>query len=86
MSWSDEGRHVALQTASCTHLLVYHPEAFTEEMITGSDIEASFEIVGEIPGNTRIGLWYKEAYLTVNNSKLLVHIGSHVRFIREFDC
>lgn len=86
MSWSDEGRHVALQTASCTHLLVYHPEAFTEEMITGSDIEASFEIVGEIPGNTRIGLWYKEAYLTVNNSKLLVHIGSHVRFIREVDC
>lgn len=72
---------MALQTASCTHLLQYHPEAFTEEMITGSDIEGSFEIVGEIAGNTRIGLWYKEAYLAVSNSKLMVHIGSHVSII-----
>ena len=68
---------MALRTASCTHLLTFHPELIPPEAVEG-EVEGSFEITGEVSGNTRNGLWYKEAYLTVLNNKLTIHIGDHV--------
>ena len=78
MSWSEDGKYVALQTASGTHLLAFHPEAYSSDSLTGEDVEASFEVVDTLSGNTRIGVWYKQAYLCVINSKLAIHIGDHV--------
>ena len=84
MSWNDDGRYVALRTAACTHLLTFHPELIPAEAAEG-EVEESFEITGEVSGSTRSGLWYKEAYLTVLNNKLTIHIGDHVVSRRIFD-
>ena len=91
MSWSEDGQYVALQTDSGTHLLAFHPEAYSSDGLTGEDIEASFEVVDMLTGNTRIGVWYKQAYLCVINSKLAIHIGDHVRIDKQsmnsnYDC
>lgn len=79
VSWSEDGKRVALQTSTGTHLLAFHPEVYAPETLTGEDVEASFEIMDTLSGNTRAGVWYKEAYLCVMNSKLAIHIGDHVR-------
>ena len=74
VSWSDDGRFVALHTAQASFLLRFRAERLAARLGAGQGAGEGapdcLEVVSELEGSEQSGVWYKHAYLFVSQNKL----------------
>ena len=78
LSWSDDGRFVALHAAQASYLLEFHAERMAAHLgESAAGVEGCLEVLSELDGSEQSGVWYKHAYLFVSQNKLQLVRGEH---------
>ena len=78
LSWSDDGRFVALHCAQASYLLEFHAERMAAHLgESAAGVEGCLEVLSELDGSEQSGVWYKHAYLFVSQNKLQLVRGEH---------
>lgn len=89
--WSDSGELVCIGTDESFFVLRYLPErvaaaAESKEEITEDGIEGAFEVLGEVPGVVKTGVWVGDCFIyTSSLNRLNYYVGGEIITIAHLD-
>ncbi|KAM6931872.1 coatomer subunit beta'-like [Lycodopsis pacificus] len=89
--WSDSGELVCIGTDESFFVLRYLPERVaaareSKEEITEDGIEGAFEVLGEVPGVVKTGLWVGDCFIyTSSLNRLNYYVGGELITIAHLD-
>ena len=63
LSWSDDGRFVALHSAQASYLLEFHAERMAAHLgESAAGVEGCLEVLSELDGSEQSGVWYMHVF------------------------